>query len=461
MQHYLYWIKGLLLGFVLILLIMLNFAMDLSSDPLPPTPEPSEDLPSCLTYYEIYNSTQVNTLNLNLRVPSRFHIKDSYLFVADKGLGIHIYDFSMESFNKVAFIALAGCNTLTVYGNYLFANAYNTLMVFDISTPEVPVYLDKKEAVFYVWPDTIYAYYDGSVELYSEELGTYLTYDENPFQSYEYFESKCSTPEVENYYDTGWFNDICCNNGDYFSCGFGCAGSDEGAPDMLYSNDLDGNAAGSMASMALIQNHLYVITLDHNLSILNAADPHNIILANSITYGTLETIFPYENYAFFGGMDGMFIYDVQDPVSPEYVAEFEHAKVCDPVVVQGDYAYVTLRAQSFGRCSGTENSLNLIDISDIYHPELVTTYPLTAPYGLAVRDENIFICDNLDTLRVLYQTGTDDVIEITQKSMPAYDIILYYDYIFTTGPDGITLSTMDSETYDITELDQLLAEYEL
>ena len=39
----------------------------------------------------------------------------------------------------------------------------------------------------------------------------------------------------------------------------------------------------------------------------------------------------------------MFIYDNTNPQAPYFLSRFQHAEACDPVFVEGDYAYVTLR----------------------------------------------------------------------------------------------------------------------
>ena len=52
----------------------------------------------------------------------------------------------------------------------------------------------------------------------------------------------------------------------------------------------------------------------------------------------------------------MYIYDNSNPHNPTYMSQFEHAEVCDPVFIEGNFAYVTLRSGS--RCNGFQNQLD-------------------------------------------------------------------------------------------------------
>ena len=78
----------------------------------------------------------------------------------------------------------------------------------------------------------------------------------------------------------------------------------------------------------------------------------------------------------------MQIFDNSNPSEPIHLSTFAHARVCDPVVVNDDYAFVTLR--SGDRCSGFVNQLDVVDIKDLENPKLVKSYPMDNPHGLGV-----------------------------------------------------------------------------
>jgi hypothetical protein len=73
---------------------------------------------------------------------------------------------------------------------------------------------------------------------------------------------------------------------------------------------------------------------------------------------------------FLGPRDGMYIYFLDNPASPEHRSYTARFWSYDPVVVQGDYAYVTLRTSDVSWRD--ENPLQIYDISNSYNPKFVT-----------------------------------------------------------------------------------------
>ena len=135
--------------------------------------------------------------------------------------------------------------------------------------------------------------------------------------------------------------------------------------------------------------------------ILEQADPE---LSNTldIEWG-IETIFPYEDKLFIGARNGMHIFDNSNPSNPVQVSSFLHVRSCDPVVVQDDTAYVTLRG-GFEECNGFTNQLDVIDISDISDPQLIASYPMDFPNGLGIDGSSLFICEGQFGLKVFDAT---------------------------------------------------------
>ncbi len=75
---------------------------------------------------------------------------------------------------------------------------------------------------------------------------------------------------------------------------------------------------------------------------------------------------------------------------PTSFSTYQHITACDPVVVEGDRAYVTLR--SGNTCGGTQDLLEVIDISDKYEPNRrLSSFSMTEPYGLGI-DNGISFC---------------------------------------------------------------------
>ena len=76
----------------------------------------------------------------------------------------------------------------------------------------------------------------------------------------------------------------------------------------------------------------------------------------------------------------MEIYDLTEEQNPVCLSDFNHVRSCDPVVVQGDIAYVTLRSGSF--CGGNPDTTpqtlkSLDDTSSHLHQK--------APFGIGGR----------------------------------------------------------------------------
>jgi hypothetical protein len=137
---------------------------------------------------------------------------------------------------------------------------------------------------------------------------------------------------------------------------------------------------GSMARFTIVEPFLYALHESY-IQLVRINDPVNPSLWSTVDVGWgIETIFPYGNYLFIGSTTGMFLYDNTNPENPTQLSAFAHVTSCDPVVAQGDYAYVTLRAGSF--CGGGVNRLDILDITELTNPLLVESYAMQGPFGL-------------------------------------------------------------------------------
>jgi hypothetical protein len=149
----------------------------------------------------------------------------------------------------------------------------------------------------------------------------------------------------------------------------------------------------------------------------------------------IETIFNRGNHLFLGSMRGMYIYDITSPATPEYVSEFQHGTACDPVVVDDNYAYVTLRGGNF--CGATESGLFIVDISTIENPELKVIYPMDEPYGLGIKDDKLFVCDGASGLKVYDKSDVPDLPQLNHfKEIVTFEVIPTDEQLLMIG-DGI------------------------
>lgn len=217
---------------------------------------------------------------------------------------------------------------------------------------------------------------------------------------------------------------------------FGCSDSDT----LSLSNSGQG---GSMARFAVSNNHLYVVT-SKKLVPFDISDNWNPQQQSDIFLGNnIETIYPYQHYLFVGSETGMQIYDVSSQQNPKYVSSYQHVRSCDPVVAQGNYAYVTLRTTSI--CEGTINALEIVDISNIANPKLLTSYSMRSPYGLGIDGSDLFVCEG-DHGFVAMDASNPGAVTVKKEfaNHNAYDLILNDGLMIVTGEDGIYQYNYDS-----------------
>jgi hypothetical protein len=109
---------------------------------------------------------------------------------------------------------------------------------------------------------------------------------------------------------------------------------------------------------------------------------------------------------------------------------------CDPVVVQGQYAYVTLRTAS--ACMRGVNQLEIIDIADPKSPKLVNIINMINPHGLGIDGDKLFVCEGASGLKVFdISTPTSPLLQLTLNSVDSYDVIPNSNVLIVTGKGGI------------------------
>jgi hypothetical protein len=212
------------------------------------------------------------------------------------------------------------------------------------------------------------------------------------------------------------------------------------------SSDVSPNSAtgtaGSLARFAIIDNSLYTV-LPNKLQVYNIANPTSPVISTTVALNIgLETIFPYNGKLFIGANDGMYIFDNSTPSNPILLSRFSHIQSCDPVVVQGNYAYVTLRGGSACRRGGSivaaQSSLDVVNISNLTSPVLINSQPLKSPYGLGVDGTQLFVCEGDAGLKVFDISKPDSpMLKNTITDVKSYDVILLNKSMLVIGSDGL------------------------
>ena len=132
----------------------------------------------------------------------------------------------------------------------------------------------------------------------------------------------------------------------------------------------------------------------------------------------------------------MYIYDISSPATPKFVSEFQHGTACDPVVVDDQYAYITLRAGNF--CGALDSSLQIVDITDLYNPELKKSYSMDNPYGLGIKDNFLFICDGTSGLKVYNKIDVENLELLDHfKDINTYDVIPLDERLLMIGDNEL------------------------
>ncbi|RIV20761.1 hypothetical protein DYU11_22280 [Fibrisoma montanum] len=195
---------------------------------------------------------------------------------------------------------------------------------------------------------------------------------------------------------------------------------------------------GSTARFTVAGNNLYIVT-NTSLQAYDITQNTNPKLGQKTKLGFgVETIFPYGNHLFIGTQTGMFIYAMGPNGQPSFVSQYNHVMSCDPVVVQGNYAYVTLRSGTACRNPVAANVLDVLDITDLRTPKLMRSYPMRSPHGLGIDGNLLFVTEGDYGLRVLDATKPLDIREVQfLTDVKAYDVIPKQQRLIVTGKDGI------------------------
>jgi hypothetical protein len=193
---------------------------------------------------------------------------------------------------------------------------------------------------------------------------------------------------------------------------------------------------GSLARFTIVNNHLYTID-NQNLSVFDVTNAGTPVFKRNVAIGfDIEALFPFKDKLFIASRFAMYIYDISNPELPVQESEVQHFTGCDPVVVNDSIAFLTIHGGN--SCGSTINQLNTYDITNVKAPILLSSTPMTNPYGLGLKDSILYICDNGAGLRVLNVKNPYNIIEIITLSEDNYlDVIPSGNLLIGMLSDGI------------------------
>jgi len=321
----------------------------------------------------------------------KIYIYNDFLFINEPNKGIHIYNNANPSAPvNLAFLQIPGNMDLAIQNNILYADSYVDLLAFDISIINNIKQVKRVNDVF--------------KQFYVVGFGN---------QDY-----------VLTYKDTLVRKDY-NKNLIYANASYSSSSSSSGQ-------------GGSMARFTLSNNHLYTVgNFDLKLFDVKTASNPSFVKAINLGFG-IETIFPYENKLFIGTNTGMHIFNASDPANPVKLSTYSHIFACDPVVVQGKYAYVTLRTGN--NCRQASNQLEVVDIEDPTNPKQIAVFPMQNPHGLSVSGNNLFLCEGnfgIKSFNISDNKAIGNNLLQHLQTIKSFDVIAGPKSLIVTGEDGV------------------------
>jgi len=383
------------------------------------------NVPIYMSYEDLRSSFEVSEEQA-LEKPGKIYFKDNYMYINEYQKGIHVVDLSdPENPQKKAFIKIPGNVDMSIRNEVLYAESYVDLVLIDVSDPAQPLFVKRIEDLFeYVIPPYDYEY---PLDEIDRDRGIITG-----------FELQKITREIETppypwpiYYD------------------YALESSFMRTPKVNGAGNTYG-IGGSMARFITYDDYLYALESTYKLKCIDISNTDQVeVKGEQYLWGNVETVFIADQYLYVGTSGGMHILSLDEPMSPNLLSTYQHITACDPVVVEGDWAYVTLR--SGNNCGGNQNLLEVINISDKYAPVREASFGMKGPYGLGIDNKVLFVCEGEYGLKVFDATDVHSLAQHKIAEFPdihAYDVIPLGAFLLMIGDDGFQL-------YDYSDLENI------
>jgi hypothetical protein len=338
----------------------------------------------------------------------KIYVSQNYLFYIAQEEGIHVFNNQNPSSpQNVAFINVAGVHDIAIKGDYLFADNFVDLLVFDISDfNNITLAQTVENTINYspIFPTTA-EYYDYTVTGGPNDLLTgFVT------------ESRTRpTGDQEVIFTDAMGGFEAANGGDV-------------------------GTGGSYAKFQINQNALYTVD-SFQLNVFNIANPvatfydKAVYMQDWFGGGQFETLFKQKDFLFVGATNGMHIVNAEDDFNPVFVSGFSHATACDPVVVSQNTAYITVRGGS--TCGAIEDQVNVIDISNITSPTLLSSYMVDQPYGVGILNDALYVCCGSNGLKVFDASNSTALQLMNTYDESVTDVIPLGTHLIAVGANKI------------------------
>jgi hypothetical protein len=339
----------------------------------------------------------------------------SYILLNEERQGVHFINNADPS-NPIneGFLEIPGNLDFIVLGNMLYADNFTDLVVIDINDPTRPKLNCRAEDVFQSFgtneDNEILVYYKESLveeDIPCEETLPRFTWGQPVF--FAEADDRATLSEA-------------------------MISSDSRASS---PNSVNGSTSRFTAGSGF----LYTVN-ETTLTSFDISNGCPELMESSSIFGNsvLETLFTDGRYLFIGANNGMHILTLEP--TPQYLSMYSHQVACDPVIVDGDYAYVTLRNGVETRCGGWTNQLDQVDISNIQNPRRVRTVPMDNPHGLAITNDKLVVCEGGFGIR-MYDVSDPETFNQKllhyERTLSAFDVIpgRSSDQLLVIGENGL------------------------
>jgi len=372
--------------------------------------------PVYMTYNNLRSAVKAQQ-NVDLKDPGKIYYKDNYIFIVEELKGIHVYDNTdPASPVKKVFVNLPGVVDISISGYILYADSFVDLVILDVQNIDNIHEVGRvKEILPYTVPPTDNDYPMAFVD---EDKGVVIGWEVKTIR-----EKIDNNPYPWPIYYRGGMEFLDKANASGASSGVSGSGTGFG---------------GSMARFGIKDKVLYIVD-QNTLKVFDISNKTNPAKMGDFNPGwNIETMFLSGNRMFLGTTTGMVIYDISNPLVPTSRVFFNHARSCDPVIVDDTLAYVTLRSGT--TCGGTVNCLDIVNIKKISSPSLLATFSMTNPHGLGKHGDLLFICDGSAGLKIYDASDPKTLGNKLIYSYPninAYDVIPIGNVLVMIGDNGL------------------------
>lgn len=219
---------------------------------------------------------------------------------------------------------------------------------------------------------------------------------------------------------------------------------------------LEQGQSGSITRFAIHNGFMYALNPNEvkTYSLANPDKPEH--LHTLVTDYGLETIIVYEGSIFIGSRSALYILDISNPAAPFVRSQSNRADDllggCDPVVVQGNFAYSTVKI-IINVCgqAAAQSALLVYDVSNLSNPVNVGTYFMNRPNGLGYKGDHLFVCDEGSGLVEVFDISNPLDVKPTPFAIPIADAI---DLIIR-GDQMIVSARTEFRFYDISNIEDI------